>query len=78
MKQIAFAIGILALSVTAVAQAHADFAVIRFSSRYCRVWNPPAAPPQDFQYFGVSARLAGPPLVATPVRYRSRSRNGFT
>jgi hypothetical protein len=58
MKQLAFAIGILALSVTAVSQAHADFAVVRFSSHYCRVWSPPAAPPQDFQYL---AFRRGPP-----------------
>jgi hypothetical protein len=50
MKQLAFTIGILALSVTAISQAHADFAVVRFSSGYCRTWSPPAAPPQDFQY----------------------------
>ena len=50
MKQLAFALGLLTLSVTAVTQAHADFAVVRFGSGYCRVWGPPAAPAQDFQY----------------------------
>ena len=50
MKRLAFAIGVLTLSVTAVSQAHADFAVVRFNSHYCRVWAPPAAPVQDFQY----------------------------
>ena len=49
MKQLAFVIGLLTLS-TAATQAYADFAVVRFSSTYCRVWTPPAAPPQDFQY----------------------------
>jgi len=50
MKYLAFAIGLLTLSVIAVPQAYADFAVVRFNSHYCRVWSPPAAPPQDFQY----------------------------
>jgi len=50
MKQLAFALGLLTLSVTAATQAHADFAVVRFSSGYCRIWTPAAAPPQDFQY----------------------------
>ena len=50
MKQPGFALGLLTLSVTAATQAHADFAVVRFSSSYCRVWTPAAAPPQDFQY----------------------------
>jgi hypothetical protein len=50
MKQMAFAFGLLVLSVPAATVAHADFAVVRFASGYCRVWGPPAAPPQDFQY----------------------------
>ena len=49
MKQLAFVIGLLTLS-TAATQAYADFAVVRFNSTYCRVWTPPAAPAQDFQY----------------------------
>ena len=36
MKQLAFVIGLLTLS-TAATQAYADFAVVRFSSTYCRV-----------------------------------------
>jgi hypothetical protein len=50
MKQLAFAFGFLALSLTMVAQAHAEFAVVRFGSGFCRIWIPPAAPPEDFQY----------------------------
>ena len=50
MKQLALVFGLLTLSVTAATQAYADFAVVRFKSGYCRVWMPPAAPPQDFQY----------------------------
>jgi hypothetical protein len=50
MKQLAFAFGLLVLSVPAATVAHADFAVVRFASGYCRVWGPPAAPAQDFQY----------------------------
>lgn len=50
MKRLAFAIGLLTLSVTAVTQAHADFAVVRFNSGFCRVWTHASAPPQDFQF----------------------------
>jgi len=50
MKQLAFAFGLVALSITAATEAQADFAVVRFGSGYCRVWTPPDAPPQDFQY----------------------------
>ena len=50
MKRLAFAFGLLVLSVPAASVAHADFAVVRFASGYCRVWGPPAAPAQDFQY----------------------------
>jgi hypothetical protein len=61
MKQLAFAIGLLVLSVPAASVAHADFAVVRFASGYCRVWGPPAAPAQDFQYLAV--RRGWPPHV---------------
>jgi hypothetical protein len=50
MKQLTFAFGLLMLSITAITQARADFAVVRFGSGFCRVWAPPSAPPQDFQY----------------------------
>ncbi|HEY1745168.1 MAG TPA: hypothetical protein VGG11_00165 [Xanthobacteraceae bacterium] len=61
MKQLAFALGLLTLSATAATQAHADFAVVRFHSGYCRVWGPPAAPPQDFQY--LAFRRGWPPHI---------------
>jgi hypothetical protein len=61
MKQLAFALGVLTLSMTAVTQAHADFAVVRFHSGFCRVWGPPAAPPQDFQY--LAFRRGWPPHI---------------
>jgi hypothetical protein len=70
MKQLVFAIGLLTLSVTAATQAHADFAVVRFSSGFCRVWTPPAAPPQDFQYLAFRRGSPDHPwwqhLFATP------------
>jgi len=50
MKQLALAISTVALSITVAPMAHADFTVVRFNSQYCRVWTPPSAPPQDFQY----------------------------
>jgi hypothetical protein len=61
MKQLAIALGVLTLSVTAITQAHADFAVVRFKSGYCRIWGPPAAPPQDFQY--LAFRRGWPPHI---------------
>ena len=61
MRNLAFALGVLALSATTVMPAHADFAVVRFKSGYCRIWGPPAAPPQDFQY--LAFRRGWPPHV---------------
>ena len=46
MKKILFAIGTLALGLTATAPAHADFAIVKFNSGYCRIWtNTTVAPP---------------------------------
>ena len=38
MKKILFAIGALALLLTATAPAHADYAIVKFNSGYCRIW----------------------------------------
>ena len=38
MKKILFAIGALAVGVTAAAPAHADYAIVKFNSGYCRIW----------------------------------------
>ena len=59
MSRLAFAIGLLALSVGAVAEAHADFAAVRFKSGYCRVWTNTAAAPQDFQYLAFQRHWRG-------------------
>ncbi len=61
MKQLAFVLGLLTLSVTAATQAQADFAVVRFNSGYCRVWTRAAAPPQDFQYLAFRRGSPGHP-----------------
>ena len=61
MKKLAFAIGVLALALTASVPARADFAIVKFHSGYCRVWGPPAAPPQDFQY--LAFRRGWPPHI---------------
>ena len=46
MKKILFAIGTLALGLTAAAPAHADYAIVKFNSGYCRIWtNTVVAPP---------------------------------
>ncbi len=50
MKQLAIGIGLLALGLGATVPAHADFAVVKFNSGYCRVWTDTAAGPQDGRY----------------------------
>ena len=50
MKRLAFAIGLLAVGFCAATPASADFAVVKFKSGYCRVWNDTAAGPQDGHY----------------------------
>jgi hypothetical protein len=47
MKKILFAIGALALGFTATAPAHADFAIVKFNSGYCRIYDNTAWPPPD-------------------------------
>jgi hypothetical protein len=38
MKQLAFALGLLAVGFAAAAPAHADYAVVQFGDGFCRVW----------------------------------------
>jgi hypothetical protein len=45
MKHLAFAIGVLALSVAASASARADYAVVRWDDGYCRIWWDASATP---------------------------------
>ena len=47
MKKFLFAIGALALGLTATAPAHADFAIVKFNSGYCRIWADTVVPPPD-------------------------------
>ena len=47
MKRLVFAIGVLALGVAATAPAHADFAIVKFNSGYCRIWADTAIKPAD-------------------------------
>ena len=47
MKRLALAIGLLALGFTATAPAHADFAIVKFNSGYCRIWGDTAMAPPD-------------------------------
>ena len=50
MKPLAFALGVLTLSLYVAPPAFADFAVIRFNSGYCRIWTDTAFGPQDGQF----------------------------
>jgi hypothetical protein len=58
MKRLAFAIGILALGVSASTAARADYAVVMFKDGYCRVWqNSGATPTQPgWKYHWVGLR----------------------
>jgi hypothetical protein len=47
MKKFLFAIGALALGLTATAPAHADFAIVKFKSGYCRIWADTVVAPPD-------------------------------
>ena len=38
MKRFAYAIGFLALALTATSPARADYAVVQFGDGYCRIW----------------------------------------
>ena len=50
MIRSAFANVLLALGFAAVTPARADFAVIEFSSGYCRIWTDTAFGPEDGHY----------------------------
>ena len=47
MKRLFFAVGVLALGLTATAPAHADFAIVKFNSGYCRIYDNTAWAPPD-------------------------------
>ena len=47
MKRLALAIGVLVLGFTATAPAHADYAIVVFNSRYCRIWTDTSVVPPD-------------------------------
>ena len=47
LKRLALVIGVLALGFTATAPAHADFAIVKFNSGYCRIWPDTAVAPPD-------------------------------
>ena len=47
MKRLFFAAGVLALGLTATAPAHADFAIVKFNSGYCRIYDNTAWAPPD-------------------------------
>jgi hypothetical protein len=38
MKQVAFAVGLLAVAFAASTPARADFAVVQFGDGFCRIW----------------------------------------
>ena len=47
MKRLAFAVGVLALGLVATAPAHADYAIVKFKSDFCRIWDNTAVAPPD-------------------------------
>jgi hypothetical protein len=38
MKQLAFAVGLLVIALTAASPARADYAVVQFGDGFCRIW----------------------------------------
>ncbi len=38
MKQLAFAVALLAVALAAASPARADYALVQFSDGYCRIW----------------------------------------
>ncbi len=38
MKQLAFAVGLLAVALAASTPARADYALVQFDDGYCRIW----------------------------------------
>jgi hypothetical protein len=38
MKHLAFAVGLLAVSLAAATPARADYALVQFGDGYCRIW----------------------------------------
>jgi hypothetical protein len=47
MKRLMFAVGALALGLVATAPAHADYAIVKFNSGYCRIYDNTAWAPPD-------------------------------
>jgi hypothetical protein len=47
MKGLIFAVGALALGLVATAPAHADYAIVKFKSGYCRIYDNTAWAPPD-------------------------------
>jgi hypothetical protein len=45
MKQLIFAVSILAIGIAASTPARADFAVVQFGDGYCRIWHDSGADP---------------------------------
>jgi hypothetical protein len=50
MKKLTFALGVMALGLVASAQAHAEYAIVKFKSGYCRIYDHTALPPPDGTY----------------------------
>jgi hypothetical protein len=47
MKRLIFAVAALALGLVATAPAHADYAIVKFKSGYCRIYDNTAWAPPD-------------------------------
>jgi hypothetical protein len=67
---------VLALGFVATAPAHADFAIVKFKSGYCRIWDHTAVAPPDghflwWRWHPVVALASPLVLLAAGRRHRS-------
>ena len=57
MKQLGFAVCILAIGLVASTSARADFAVVQFGDGYCRIWQDSGADPWGAEWRKIAIGL---------------------
>jgi hypothetical protein len=75
MKQLAFALGLLAVGFATATPAQADYAVVQFGDGFCRVWWDSAGTPWDIGWTKLAVGLPDPE-AAHAVLYRAVMQGG--